>query len=80
MEIKPLKIPDIKLLKPKKLEDSRGYFFEAFNLLKFHELIGFEPQIVQDNQSIFFQKKCTPWPTLSKTAFCPRKISKGYSW
>ena len=55
MEIKPLKIPDIKLLKPKKLEDGRGYFFEAFNLLKFHELIGFEPQIVQDNQS--FSKK-----------------------
>jgi dTDP-4-dehydrorhamnose 3,5-epimerase len=55
MEIKPLKIPDIKLLSPKKIEDSRGVFFEAFNLLKFQELTDFKTHFVQDNQS--FSKK-----------------------
>jgi dTDP-4-dehydrorhamnose 3,5-epimerase len=44
-------IPDLYIIKPTVFEDSRGYFFEAFNADKFAAL-GFEVQFVQDNESL----------------------------
>ncbi len=43
-------IPDLYIIEPTVFEDSRGYFFEAFNADKFSAL-GFNVQFVQDNES-----------------------------
>ena len=43
-------IKDLVIIEPKVFEDSRGYFFEAYNKNTFHEL-GLDYDFVQDNQS-----------------------------
>jgi len=43
-------IPDLRIFEPKVFEDSRGYFFEAYNLETFQKE-GVELKFVQDNQS-----------------------------
>ena len=43
-------IKDLVVIEPKVFEDSRGYFFEAYNKNAFHEL-GLDYDFVQDNQS-----------------------------
>jgi dTDP-4-dehydrorhamnose 3,5-epimerase len=43
-------IPDLLIFEPKVLEDSRGYFFESFNLKTFQQQ-GIAINFVQDNQS-----------------------------
>jgi len=43
-------IPDLLVFEPKIFEDSRGYFFESFNLQTFRAE-GIEINFVQDNQS-----------------------------
>lgn len=43
-------IKDLVVIEPKVFEDSRGYFFEAYNKNTFHEL-GLDYDFVQDNQS-----------------------------
>lgn len=50
MKIKPCKIPEVKLCIPTLIEDSRGYFFEAYNEKTFHQQ-GISDTFVQDNQS-----------------------------
>lgn len=43
-------IKDLVVIEPKVFEDSRGYFFEAYNKNTFHEL-DLDYDFVQDNQS-----------------------------
>ena len=43
-------IPDLLIFEPKVFEDSRGYFFESFNL-QTYRAEGIEIDFVQDNQS-----------------------------
>ena len=43
-------IPDLLIFEPKVFEDSRGYFFEAYNQEIFRQ-VGVTRQFVQDNQS-----------------------------
>ena len=43
-------IPDLLIFEPKVIEDSRGYFFESYNLQTFQEA-GVSINFVQDNQS-----------------------------
>jgi len=43
-------IPDLLVFEPTVIEDSRGYFFESFNL-KTYQAEGIEINFVQDNQS-----------------------------
>lgn len=43
-------IPNLLVFEPKIFEDSRGYFFESFNLQTFNAA-GIEVNFVQDNQS-----------------------------
>jgi dTDP-4-dehydrorhamnose 3,5-epimerase len=50
MQIKSLKIPEVKLCIPTLIGDDRGYFFEAYNERTFHEQ-GITDSFVQDNQS-----------------------------
>lgn len=51
MKAIPLAIPDVILLEPKVYTDSRGFFFESFNLAKFENAIGRSANFVQDNHS-----------------------------
>jgi len=50
MEIKETGIRDLKIIKPRVFEDSRGYFFESHNegVLREHDM---DYRFVQDNQS-----------------------------
>lgn len=50
MKIIDTPICDLYIVEPSVFEDSRGYFFESYNLQKFTEL-GIANQFVQDNQS-----------------------------
>jgi dTDP-4-dehydrorhamnose 3,5-epimerase len=51
MEIQRLAIPDILVIKPKVIEDERGYFVETFNQRFLTHAIG-RVNFVQDNQSL----------------------------
>ncbi|MCF8302205.1 MAG: dTDP-4-dehydrorhamnose 3,5-epimerase [Bacteroidales bacterium] len=50
MKITPSSIPDVLIIEPRVFEDSRGYFFEAYNQEKFYEQ-GLNMEFVQDNES-----------------------------
>jgi len=51
MNIKNFDIKDLLLIEPDVFNDSRGYFFEAYNQKIFDNLIGNKISFVQDNQS-----------------------------
>jgi dTDP-4-dehydrorhamnose 3,5-epimerase len=50
MPIHPTDLPNLLIFEPKVFEDSRGYFFEAYNANNFREE-GVDTLFVQDNQS-----------------------------
>ena len=51
MKVTPLDIPDVLLIEPKIFEDSRGFFFESFNLNEFKKATSLDVNVVQDNHS-----------------------------
>lgn len=51
MQATRLSIPDVILFTPKVFGDTRGFFYESFNLQTFSELTGLKPEFVQDNHS-----------------------------
>ncbi len=52
MNLKALKIPEVKIIEPQVFEDERGRFFESFNHRKFEEMLNKKINFVQDNHSI----------------------------
>ena len=50
MEIIKTKIQGLVIIKPDVFYDDRGYFFEGYNKVRFHEM-GLDMQFVQDNES-----------------------------
>lgn len=50
MNIIPTEIDGVLIIEPRIFEDSRGYFFESFNLREFEEKVGVI-DFVQDNES-----------------------------
>ncbi|MDR3689335.1 MAG: dTDP-4-dehydrorhamnose 3,5-epimerase [Fimbriimonas sp.] len=50
MTVEPTELPEVLLIEPRVFGDSRGYFFEAFNALRYREA-GIEWPFVQDNVS-----------------------------
>ncbi len=55
MKITPLNIPDILLIEPRVFDDSRGFFFESFNLNEFRQATSLNINFVQDNHSKSFR-------------------------
>lgn len=55
MQVEPLKIPDVKLVTPKRFQDARGYFCETYNARAFKEA-GIDCDFVQDNESCSVKK------------------------
>ena len=51
MEIEQLAIPEVRLIKPPKFADSRGFFSETYNKQRFAEA-GIDVDFVQDNHSL----------------------------
>ena len=51
MDIAALDIPEVKIIRPKKFGDSRGFFSETYNKRAF-EAAGLHYDFVQDNQSL----------------------------
>lgn len=51
MQLFETDIPDVKLLKPKKFGDERGFFLESYNQKTFRDLVGVSVDFVQDNHS-----------------------------
>lgn len=54
MEVISTRIPDVKLIKPKVFEDSRGFFMETWNARELARA-GIEAEFVQDNHSFSFR-------------------------
>ncbi len=52
MIIEKLNIDGLMVLHPRRFSDSRGYFFETFNAVKYAELLGGDMKFVQDNVSV----------------------------
>lgn len=50
MKITPITLPGVLILEPRIFEDSRGFFFEAFNRRTWASA-GIDSEFVQDNQS-----------------------------
>lgn len=55
MEINPTEIPEVKIIKPRKFEDARGFFSETYNRRSFAEA-GIDLDFVQDNHSLSIEK------------------------
>ncbi|CAO3383394.1 dTDP-4-dehydrorhamnose 3,5-epimerase [Azospirillum argentinense] len=51
MDVVALSIPDVKIIRPKKFGDHRGFFSETYNKKTF-EAAGLHHDFVQDNQSL----------------------------
>lgn len=51
MDVVSLDIPDVKIIRPKKFGDHRGFFSETYNKKTF-EAAGLQYDFVQDNQSL----------------------------
>jgi dTDP-4-dehydrorhamnose 3,5-epimerase len=52
VKIIPTKLPDVLLIEPQIFQDSRGFFFEAYNHQKFTDKVGVIANFVQDNHSL----------------------------
>jgi dTDP-4-dehydrorhamnose 3,5-epimerase len=51
MKIISTKIPDVKILVPKRYKDKRGFFYESYNYKYFQKILGEKIEFVQDNHS-----------------------------
>lgn len=51
MKIEKTKFDGVYIIQPKIYEDSRGYFFESYNQKNFNNLIGYDVNFIQDNES-----------------------------
>lgn len=55
MEIVALKIPDVKIIRPEKFNDNRGFFSETYNRHAF-AAVGIRLEFVQDNHSLSVER------------------------
>jgi dTDP-4-dehydrorhamnose 3,5-epimerase len=51
MEIVPLAIPEVRLIRPRRFQDVRGHFAELYNQRTLGEALGLSGPLVQDNLS-----------------------------
>ena len=51
MKASPTVLPEVLIIEPKVVGDSRGFFFESFNQRVFNEATGLDVAFVQDNHS-----------------------------
>jgi len=51
LDVQPTAIPDVKLVRPQRFEDRRGFFVETYNRRRF-AAVGIDEEFVQDNHSL----------------------------
>lgn len=51
MEFIKMKIPDVILIRPKIIEDTRGYFYETFLQQKLDKIVGHKIKFCQENET-----------------------------
>jgi len=51
MKVTETRLKGCLIIEPQIFWDSRGYFFESFNKVKFEQLTGYKTNFIQDNQS-----------------------------
>jgi dTDP-4-dehydrorhamnose 3,5-epimerase len=51
IQVTPTALPEVKIIEPTVFGDTRGFFFESFNLREFHENVARGFEFVQDNHS-----------------------------
>jgi dTDP-4-dehydrorhamnose 3,5-epimerase len=51
MKVSPASIPDVLVIEPEVVIDSRGFFLESFNQRAFNQATGLDVHFVQDNHS-----------------------------
>ncbi|MCG1019231.1 MULTISPECIES: dTDP-4-dehydrorhamnose 3,5-epimerase [Burkholderiaceae] len=51
IQVIPTELPEVKIIEPKVFGDTRGFFFESFNVREFAELVDSNAVFVQDNHS-----------------------------
>lgn len=51
MKVIETEIPDVKIIEPNVFGDSRGFFFESYNMRIINDLLGIYENFVQDNHS-----------------------------
>ncbi len=68
LEVHPLLIPDVKLIRTPRISDARGYFCETFQRADFAAQ-RLDIDFLQDNQSHSYRPGTVPRPALSTAAF-----------
>ncbi|MBV8033908.1 dTDP-4-dehydrorhamnose 3,5-epimerase [Roseateles sp.] len=51
MQITPTALPEVLLIGPKVFGDTRGFFLESWNEIRFNQALGYGVKFVQDNHS-----------------------------
>ena len=51
MKVTDTRLPEVKVIEPRVIEDGRGFFFESFNQQRFEDMVGCSVSFVQDNHS-----------------------------
>ena len=51
MRVTPTALPEVMIIEPNVMGDSRGFFFESYNEKRFVEAVGRDVRFVQDNHS-----------------------------
>lgn len=51
IDVKPLAVKDVRIIRPRKISDARGFFSETYNKKAFSEA-GIDLEFVQDNHSL----------------------------
>jgi len=55
LDLEPQAIPEVLVLRPKRIEDSRGFFVEHYSKAKAHD-VGLTADFIQDNVSLSVRK------------------------
>jgi dTDP-4-dehydrorhamnose 3,5-epimerase len=73
MQILPTRLPDVKIIRPRRFEDSRGWFMETYTQKAFSEA-GIEHAFVQTNQSFSLHSGTVRGLHNQKTPFAQGKL------
>ena len=74
MNVQPLAISDVKLIAPKRIEDSRGYFAEVFKADWFRSVVA-DVEFIQQNESLSRRAGTLARPSFAGIALCARQAS-----
>ena len=72
MKIDDTNLDGVRIIMPNIHKDTRGYFYESFNKIRFENITKLKFDVIQDNQS-FSSQGTFERNSLSNTSFCASK-------